>query len=153
MMVSAAASALRPTSATSLRPLLAQTGCLGCSQQITTRYQPAPISSRPNASVATPARNALTPSYTRMATTGCRRGEGLRLARVDGFLWTVLGTIFTLYGIRATGQFSSFARKSAEMEGTMSFRIATCDFPDRASDARAMWRRLEDQLAGMPVDL
>jgi N-carbamoylputrescine amidase len=35
----------------------------------------------------------------------------------------------------------------------MSFRIATCEFPDRADDAGAMWRRLEDQLAGTPVDL
>lgn len=35
----------------------------------------------------------------------------------------------------------------------MSFRIATCDFPDRAADAKAMWRLLEDRLAETPVDL
>lgn len=35
----------------------------------------------------------------------------------------------------------------------MSFRIATCEFPDCAGDAGAMWRRLEDQLAATPVDL
>lgn len=35
----------------------------------------------------------------------------------------------------------------------MSFRIATCEFPDRAADAKSMWRFLEDGLAGTPVDL
>lgn len=35
----------------------------------------------------------------------------------------------------------------------MSFRIATCEFPDRAADAKAMWRRLEAELVGTPVDL
>jgi N-carbamoylputrescine amidase len=40
-----------------------------------------------------------------------------------------------------------------DKEHTMGFRIATCDFPDRAADAKAMWGRLEDKLARAPVDL
>lgn len=39
------------------------------------------------------------------------------------------------------------------METAVSFRVATCEFPDRADAATAMWRRLEAELAGTPVDL
>ena len=35
----------------------------------------------------------------------------------------------------------------------MTFRIATCEFPDRADAAKATWRRLEDELAKTPVDM
>jgi len=39
------------------------------------------------------------------------------------------------------------------MEDRVSFRVATCEFPDRADLAEAAWRRLEDELARTPVDL
>jgi len=35
----------------------------------------------------------------------------------------------------------------------VSFRIATCEFPDRADEARAMWNRLASELARAPADL
>ncbi|MDH2350292.1 carbon-nitrogen hydrolase family protein [Bradyrhizobium sp. SSUT112] len=35
----------------------------------------------------------------------------------------------------------------------MSFRIATCEFPDRADAARKAWQRLRDELPDEPVDL
>ncbi|NLS68235.1 carbon-nitrogen hydrolase family protein [Bradyrhizobium brasilense] len=39
------------------------------------------------------------------------------------------------------------------MENTVSFRVASCEFPDRAYEAGAMWRRLEGELTKAPVDL
>ncbi|MBR0866520.1 N-carbamoylputrescine amidase [Bradyrhizobium diazoefficiens] len=35
----------------------------------------------------------------------------------------------------------------------MTFRVATCEFPDRTDEVSAMWRRLERELAKAPVDL
>jgi len=35
----------------------------------------------------------------------------------------------------------------------MTFRLATCEFPDRADAAKQMWRRLEEGLGKAPVDL
>lgn len=35
----------------------------------------------------------------------------------------------------------------------MSFRISTCEFPDRADAAEPAWRRLQDELSDKPVDL
>jgi N-carbamoylputrescine amidase len=35
----------------------------------------------------------------------------------------------------------------------MRLRVATCEFPDRANAAKAMWRRLESELGEAPVDL
>jgi len=39
------------------------------------------------------------------------------------------------------------------MENAVSFRVATCEFPDQAEEATAMWRRLENELTETPVDL
>jgi hypothetical protein len=35
----------------------------------------------------------------------------------------------------------------------MTFRVATCEFPDRADAAKAMWRPFEEELDKVPVDL
>ncbi|WFU78195.1 carbon-nitrogen hydrolase family protein [Bradyrhizobium sp. CIAT3101] len=35
----------------------------------------------------------------------------------------------------------------------MGFRIATCEFPDRADAAKAAWQRLQDELSAQPADL
>ena len=35
----------------------------------------------------------------------------------------------------------------------MTFRISTCEFPDTAELAAAMWQRLADEFNDSPVDL
>jgi N-carbamoylputrescine amidase len=39
------------------------------------------------------------------------------------------------------------------VEDTVTFRVATCEFPDQSSAAAAAWGRLEDEFARVPVDL
>jgi N-carbamoylputrescine amidase len=65
----------------------------------------------------------------------------------------LLGMIFTLYGIRATGKMASRGSRSPCKEASMTFLIATCEFPDRADLAAGMWQRLAGEFEKSPVDL
>jgi N-carbamoylputrescine amidase len=62
--------------------------------------------------------------------------------------------IFTIYGIRATGKKAAPGSRSPQAkEASMTFLIATCDFPDRTDQAAGMWQRLAAEFDKSPVEL
>ena len=65
----------------------------------------------------------------------------------------LLGMIFTIYGIRATGKMASPGSRSPGKEASMTFLISTCELPDRADLADEMWQRLAAEFDKSPVDL